>query len=343
MLPGNAWDDPRTWIAAGGLLIGGLGFLFGVFSYRWNRRESRLESLSKILQPLVKAAQHLHEANGCRRQCEQLKLSFPQAAPPSEAAQRVNMLVNQYGEHIKNSHDDFRLAESEFASRSFRFPDKIARLIQKVVESLSEFGRLVNGGLFDKADLQFVKFRDDYTQITRVGRRWRLADPLEGLKRHFRREKKEDKAADRYDLKDEDMNVIMEMVHKRATSQARNTFAVHPPKKLLERPEIAKSEKVIEELDDSVFSVVFQDGTSRMMTLVELMVFTFNLIALAQQYAEVARMMEVVPPVEREITVTFRMSIDDIMRPEMVRFLLSKIEFSKAPSDAGEAEPARQT
>lgn len=240
MPPGNAWDDPRTWIAAGALVIGIFGFLFGVLSYRWNRRESRLEALSKILQPLVKAAQHLQEANACRRQCEQMKISFPQAAFASEAAQRVNMLVAQYDEHIKDSHEDFRLAESEFASRSFRFPDKIARLVQKSVASLSEFGRLVNDGLFEKADLHLVKFRDDYGQITKAGRGWRLADPLEGIKRHFRTEKKEDKAAERYDLSDEDMDAIMEMVHKRATSQAGNTFVVHPPKKLLARPEIRK-------------------------------------------------------------------------------------------------------
>lgn len=73
------------------------------------------------------------------------------------------------------------------------------------------------------------------------------------------------------------------------------------------------------------------------------MVFSFNLIALANQYAEVARMMEAVPPAERKVKVTFRMSIHEIMRPEMVRFLLDKIEFSKTPSDASGAEPAEQT
>jgi hypothetical protein len=315
--------------------LGSCGFLFGVLSYRWNRRESRLEALSKILQPLTKAAQHLHEANGRRRRCEHLRFSFPNADPTSEAAQQINRLITEYGEDIKASHDDFRLAESEFASRSFRFPDKISRLVQKARDSLSEFGRLVNEGLFDKADLQFIKFRDDYGQISRVGRGWRLADPFEGLKRHFRREKTDKGKVNRYDLSEKDMHAIMELVQKRATTQARNTFTVHPPKKLLDHPEIAKSERVIEDLEDSIFSVVFQDGTAKMMTLVELMVFTYNLIILAQQYAEVSRMMEAVEPAQRAISVTVRQSIDEIMRPEMVRFLLERISFAETPSDTG--------
>jgi len=293
-----------------------------------------LEALSKILQPMVKTAQQLYLANGCRCRCEQLKVSFPYPEAAPDAFQRMNALVAEYGEHIKASQDEFRAAESEFAARSFRFPDKVTDLVKTAMESLSEFGRLVNGGLFDKADLQLAKFRDDYTQITREGRGWRLADPLEGILRHFRRKKKETLAADKYDITDKTMEEIMEFVHKRATSEARNTFAVHPPKKLLDRPEIAQSEKVIEELEDSVFVVAFQDGTARTMSLVELMVFTYNLIILAQQSAEVALMMQAVPSSgAREISVTFRMSLDEVMRPAMVRALLDKIAFSKEPSD----------
>src|SRR5438105_4269471 len=73
----NIWADPRTWTAIGSLAVGFVGLLYGVLSGKWNRRESRLDALSKILQPLVKAAQELLLANNCRRRCEQLKLSFP--------------------------------------------------------------------------------------------------------------------------------------------------------------------------------------------------------------------------------------------------------------------------
>src|SRR5262249_23055887 len=147
--------------------IGFAGFLYGVLSARWNRRESRLDALSKILQPLIKAAQQLHEANGCRRRCEQLKFSFPHPEAAPEAAERVSLLVTEYGDHMKACHDQFREAEAEFASRSFRFPDRIVRFVQKAVDSLSEFGQLVNDGAFDKADLQFARFHDDYRQIVK--------------------------------------------------------------------------------------------------------------------------------------------------------------------------------
>lgn len=338
MPPENAWSDPRTWISIGSLGVGVLGFLFGILSFRWNRRESRLDALSRILQPMVKAAQHLHDANTCRRTCEQLKASFPVPEAAPEATQRVAMMVADYGVHVKEARDAFRLGESELASRSFRFPDKVAKLVGKAVESLSEFGRLVNGGLFDKADLQFVKFRDDYGQITKVGRGWRLADPLEGIKRYFRKKKRA--TTHRYDLTEREMDAILELVHKRATSQARNTFAVHPPKKLLDRPEIAQSETAIEQLDQSVFLVAFQDGTTKKMSFIELMVFTFNLIVLAQQQHDVTRMMLAVPEAPRDIEVSVRFSIDEIMRPEMVRLLLSKISFSNVASDGEQPDRA---
>lgn len=330
MTSADVWGDPRTWVAI-------CGFLFGILSFFWNRREGRLEALGKILQPMVKAAQEMHAANGCRYKCEQLKASFPQPEKAPEAVQRVNMFVADYGDHIKASRNEFRLAEAEFASRSFRFPDRVSALVQKAMSSLSEFGIAVNDGAFAQGDLLFAKFQDDFRQVSKVGRGWRLADPLEGIKRHFRKPKPQ-KEADKYGIGEKEMQAIMALIHKRATSQARNTFAVHPPRKLLEHPEIAHSDKVIEELEDSIFVVAFQDGISRMMTLPELMVFTFNLIVLAQQSTEVARMVEAIPNPPDAISVTFRLCVDDIMRPEMVKALLAKIEFSKEPSDA-ETEP----
>ena len=136
------------------------------------------------------------------------------------------------------------------------------------------------------------------------------------------------------------MDAILELVHKRATSQARNTFAVHPPKKLLDQPEIAQSETAIEQLDKSVFLVAFQDGTTKKMSFVDLMVFTFNLIVLAQQQHDVSRMIRAVPEVPRDIEVSVRFSIDEIMRPEMVRLLLSKISFSNVASDGEQPDRA---
>jgi hypothetical protein len=328
----NPWLNLSTWISVGGLVIGASGFLFGIVSFIWNRRESRLDALSKVLQPMVRAAQHLYKANQARRSCEQLRISFPNPATAQEAQRRLDEFFKAYTESIKESETEFRLAESEFAARYFRFPDAISRLTQQALGTLSEFARLVNEGLFDKAELALAKFRDDHRQIAKVGRGWRLADPFEGLKAHFKKEDRKQEQSP-YALSREEFKSIMDLVEKRATSQARNTFAVHPPKKLLERPEIANSDRVIEELEDSVFVVVFQDGMTKLLSLVELMVFTYNLIILKMQTYEVNEMLRTAPPAETRIQVKFALNIEEIMRPEMVKALLGKIEFSPVASD----------
>jgi hypothetical protein len=279
-------------------------------------------------------AQHLRRANDLRRKCEQLKVSFPNPKLASEAVEQVKKMVDEYGKHLSDSEDEFRKAESEFASRSFRFPDRIVRLVKTALGSLSEYGRLVNEGMFDRADLQLPKFRDDYKQITSIGRGWRLADPFEGIFKLFRKKKDKSEHENKFYLSEEEMNTIMDLVYHRATTQAQSTFAVHPPKKLLDNPKIAQSDNVVEELNDTVFVIVFQDGTTKMLSFVELMVFTYNLIVCALQQAEVSRMMAAACPTgSRKIKVSLQFSVTDIMRPEMVKTLLSKIDFAKSPSD----------
>src|SRR5690349_19732205 len=104
------------------------------------------------------------------------------------------------GEHLASSSGEYRKAEAELASRSFRFPDRIARLVKTAQEALSEYGQLVNEGLFDRADLQLAKFRDDYSAITRIARGWRLADPFEGIRKKFKRREVDEKTSSDFDL-----------------------------------------------------------------------------------------------------------------------------------------------
>jgi hypothetical protein len=248
-------------------------------------------------------------------------------------------MIEEYGKLLEAGAEEFRAAEAELASRWFRFPDRFSKLVKQAQKSLSELGRLVNEGKFDAADLQLARFEDDYHQIAKDGRGWRLADPFEGIRRRFRKAKPEIKQS-KYELSEKEMQGVMDLVFRRATTQAANTFAVHPPKKLLDRPEIAQAENVIEELDNSVFEVVFQDGTAKMLTLPELMVFIYNLIELSMRATEVFRMMQNVPHAEAQVKLSITMSMEEIMRPEMVRVLLSKIEFSNEPSDA---EPVRKS
>jgi hypothetical protein len=315
--------------------IGVYGFLWG---NPWTRRESRLDALKKIIQPMWQTARHLHDANECRNKAEELKAAFPNPQQAPEAAERVNQFVTDYNSHMSAAHDLFRDSEAEFSSVWFRFPDKIKRLIEAARSSLSEFGKLVNDGVCEKARLQFQTFHDDFRLIGKEGRGWRLADPFEGIRRHFRKGKDEEETADPFDISEKAMNEIMGLVNKRATTQSQNTFAVYAPTKLLEQPDVGKSDKVVEDLGDSVFVVRFQDGASRMMTLPELMMFTHQLITLREQMLQLDRMMRAAGPnPPEEVNVTLRVSMKHLMRPEMVKFLLSTIKFEAEPSDAERA------
>ena len=329
------WLEPRNFIAAVGVVIGLSGFLFGLLSHRWTRRESRLEALGKILQPLIRSAQFLFKANTSRRKCELLKHSYPNPAAAPDAVERINELIAEYGQYIKSSESEFRIAEAEFASRHFRFPDGISRAVKSAQDSLSEFGRLVNAGLFDKADVQLAKFRDEYKRITDTARGWRLADPFEWVRRRFASKSKRDERESEFELTKDEMDGVLELLHKRATTEAQNTFVVHPPKIVIDDPTILKADNVIDRLKDSVFSIVFQDGTAKVLSLPELMALVFNLIVLAHHAAEFNTMVKAAKPAgDREFQVSFRFSMQEIMQPEMVKTLLDKVAFADTPSDA---------
>src|SRR6476620_5882642 len=112
----DVWSDPRTYFAVIGTVIGVFGLLWGILSFHWNRREARLDALSKVLQPLIRAAQHLREANECRWKCEILKRSFPKDKA-EEAMARVNEMIERYNKLLSESQEQFKLAESENEAR----------------------------------------------------------------------------------------------------------------------------------------------------------------------------------------------------------------------------------
>ncbi|MDB5353048.1 MAG: hypothetical protein JWN86_4295 [Planctomycetota bacterium] len=327
----DPWRDPRTWAAIVGAVIGLFGFVFGIFSAYWNRRESRLEALGKVLQPLMRAAHHLSKANKTRRSNEMLRASFPDAQAAKEAAERCKRFVEQYAECVKDAEKEFQLADSELEARSFRFPDKIEKRCRSAFGSLQEFSKLVNEGLFDMADVLFAKFRDDFTDVQAAGRGWTPANPCEWAKRRFKRT--EEGPAHRFEFGKREMKAVTELVAKRASSQAQNTFAVHPPKKLMERPEIAASDAVVDELENCVFMVVFQDGTSKMLTFVELMVFVYQLSVLQYEVMQMQTTFAHIVTEEVKLEVKMKFAIDDVMRPELVKVLLRRIDFSSIACD----------
>ncbi len=210
------WAETRTWVSWGITIA---SFVFGLWCFRHNRRENRLDALTKILQPMADCFQKLHGANNYRLRCEQIKHSFPNAPENSEPVKQVSMLVEQYGAQLKQAQAAYYTAQSDLASRSFRFPDKVAHMLQKAKEALAEYARLVNEGMFDKADFQAAKFQDDYRLLVKTGRGWRLADPFEGVKRYFQKAGPKEEEKDRWDIGPKEMASIMELLQKRVTSQ----------------------------------------------------------------------------------------------------------------------------
>lgn len=325
----EVWSDPRTWISIISAFIGISGFLFGILSFYWNRKENRLEVLSKPLQAFIRCAQHLQRANSARKNCESIKAAFPKMDNDSDAAQYFNMHLSQYSEHIKKSEEELRNGESEFHSRSFRFPDNIGKLVEGLGRILVDAGGHVNSGRFDQAEMAIAQFNDSYRQVVSIGRGWRLLDPLEGIKKKIRGQKKlADNPKIEFDISDSSMKKLTNLIHKRATTHSRNTFSVMPPKIVLNEPGCVSSIDVVAKLKNEPFNVVFQDGDSMLMALHELVFFVYNLIFLSHQMKEISEMAKVNPNAPFEASVKVRISIDELMRPEMVKLLLSKIEFS---------------
>ena len=261
-----------------------------------------------------------------------MKQSFP-SERATEAKTRINEMVDRYGEQITESEEQFRVAESEYEARCFRFPDNIAHLVQTALHSLSELGRLVNDGKFDQADTQFKKFSEQYRAVKRAGRGLRLAAPFEWFWKLFAKAERV-VATKRHSLTEAQMRQILDLVHKRATTQASNTFAVHPPQVWFDKPDLRNSARIIDELGDAIFLIVFQDGTSRLFTVVELVVFTFLLIDLRMQMRRVHRMASVAALPEAQIEMNVGFAESDVLRPEMVKALLKKVAFSPVSSDS---------
>ncbi len=341
LLPDNYWADPRTWIAIVSAMVGIIGLGYGVLAGYWSRRESRLEVLSKILQPLIRATTHLKIACDTRYKIEQLKHSFPDPTKHPEVVHRVNQFMDEYSKELEKASEQYRQCESEFGAKSFRFPDSVADSLQEAIRSFQEFGRCVNAGMLDAAALKFAKLVDDLKQIRKQARGWRLNDPIELLRKRLWPPKSPSDTSDsegRSDfISDERMNLILELITRRVTTQAANTFAVHPPGKLLKNRELLESDTIVDELRACKFRVVFQDGTHHDLALVELLVFIHQLIVIKVEHDTIVRMAMAAGETDAklEFNVKFELVPSHLLRPEMAKVLLSKVTFAETPSDSG--------
>ncbi len=334
----SEWKDPRTLIAIAGWGVAAGSFVFAVMTHLWSRRESRHDILSGVLRPMTRCAQSLMIANGARQKREQLVFSYSNRVEPDVVA-HCESLLERYNEHNKTASEAFHDAELQLAAASFRFPRSLAQSIQKAQATLGELGRLVNAGIHHKVEVELAKYRDDHGKIVKFARGWEVAGPLE-LLRHRTKESEEPKPERKfeYDLTQDELDRILELFHKRATTEAQNTFIVHPPQVLIDDPSILQSDGVIESLADSVFTLVFQDGTTAILGLHELVAFTYQLCMVRIGVEEAFANIREDRPGPQKLEVSLTLCMRDLMRPEMVKLLLEKITFSDMASD-GPVEP----
>jgi len=312
--------------------VSALLLTYVVFS--WNRRESRSEALSKVLEPFILAMQKLAEANKARLKAEKLKRSYPPHEKHPEVVERFNSFVQSYNDLVSAGADACKEFERHLASRKFRFPSKVGHTLQAVKEELFRLGELVNQGRFDQGDLQLARLCDLHRDITARATGWRIYDPLEGIRKYWGRGKHhDDETGEESEISKKRMERLLALIFKRATTQAENTFVVHPPTILLQHPEVATSDDVVEKLRDSIFEIVFQDGDYEMVTLAELMVFTYQLIFLAAELPRVSNALKEGDVGEATVNLSVKFSETQLMQPEMVKALLSKIAFSDDPAD----------
>jgi len=309
------------------LVGGGIGFYCG-------RRETRLETLSSLLTPMIRSLQALADANSSRRTAERLKRSYPAPSGHPNVIETINSHVNAYNEQVECGSKSFKEFECDLGAKKFRLPDSIGSIFQSAKTDLSELGKHVNGGHFDQAHICLAKVLDHQKKIALHGRGWRLVDPFEGIKSRLASLKKSpEPARGEFDLDEKQMNRIMKLVHVRMTTESSNSFVIHAPQKLLENPAIAESDSVIAELSDTFFEVVFQSGEYEMLTFPEFMTFVYQLIFVCHQQNEIWEMLkESATPA----TVTVKMTLcveKDVMQPEVVKALLKKVNFSDEPSD----------
>jgi hypothetical protein len=331
------WQLSTTLVS---VAFGVVGTVFGCWSFFWTRKHKLLDELSDILRLYVSGLRQLTEANNARRSGEGLRHSFPDGGTRGEAVKRANELVVMYNSLIPEAKQTCHNVEIEIAANILKFPDAIRKELSCAGDDLLRLGQLVNQGLWDAADVQAGCVKDKYRRIVRLGRGWRLRNPFKVMvgasenKEPDKIQTRDVASRDSYMISEPRMKVIMDLLHKRMTSQIQRSFAVHPPQKVIDNPELLRGEIDIDSLRDLQFKVAFQDGETQTLAFHELMVLTHELIFVAIQMIDIEAKLSKGGFSEATVEIKTSISPKDIMQPATVQALLEKIEFSAIPAEA---------
>ena len=309
--------------------------------------------LAKILHPLLQASQDLLSANQTKRRIEQLKHSYPDRPPTiiigvereepfpprtKKIVDGVNQKVERYNRLIASAEVKFREAEAEFGAGQFRLPPKIASQLKELKNIVGDLSRLVNDGLFSKADVRLAEFGSQYQVLERSARGWQLENTIEGVLKRLRGTKMPPaESSDSDDLTKAEMDEVCDLLQIIKCSALPSSFAIHPPSEVLECEAILEADDLVERLSDAAFSIVLHDGDERLLSLPQLMAFVFNWVEMEIRERELEKMLKAAKPTgPQTVTVTTKFSMKQLMEPTMVKTLLSFVRFSNATSDAGQ-------
>jgi len=316
--------------------------LLALWTFAWHKKESRHQALASLLKKMMYTVQLTIEARRALGTAMELERSFSQSEKHSQALQRADCERRHYEETVANACKAFREMELELVTTGFRFPDKIRKSLNTAAKQLADFGHLVQDRRCDAADIKNGELADTYKAIMRQARGWRLTDPFEAWRRNRKKKGPDDDTslkASEFDIDSERMDLIDHLIWKRMTAQSGQAFAVHPPRVIVDDPAVRERDSVIDELRNERFKVVFQDGTTELLGLAEFVFFTYQLIFLQVQMADIEKKLQKGDFGPAEVQLTFQVSIPELMRPELVKAVLSKVDFSSVPVDEQASAP----
>lgn len=128
------------------------------------------------------------------------------------------------------------------------------------------------------------------------------------------------------------MAMIIKLVHKRVTKQAKYPYKVFAPRSFLKNPAVATTSNAIELLRDEPFLVRFMDGTQEQLSFIELMVMTHQIIHIALTQEELSRRLSPTIP-HAMVSVKSDLDVARVMEPESVKVLLEKLQFERISTE----------
>jgi hypothetical protein len=286
--------------------------------------------MSEMLRSYIKAAQQLKRASDARLKRERIVRSFVPAEHTELAKAHAAQLMDAFKHSTEQAQDAFVNFEAEFAANKFRFSALTNSVIAEAVQALSKLGAAVNDGNFAASETQLGLVKELYAELNDIAKRLSARGALRLLISMVLGRRQSERTSPL--ITQEEMDMVFALLHKRITTQAAATFKVFPPKCVLERPEILKAAQVTPELVSARFCILFQDGSSELVSLPALLVLVSQLLMMAEQQS---KFFEQVEKAEIGVELSLRSEINpsDLMKPEIRSALLDKLDFANQPSE----------